>query len=201
MSANVFPTKGNLLKIKKSLNFSRLGYDLLDRKRNILIREMMLLIGTANEIQSSIDSTYHEAYLALQRANITLGACEEIVQSVPIEESLTVQFRGVMGIEIPMVTIEKSNLEPFFGMHVSNSLLDEAYIKFDKVKQLTVKLAEVESSVYRLAHAIKQTQKRANALKNIIIPDFLKTVSFISDSLDEKEREEFSRLKTIKKNK
>ena len=201
MVLGVFPTKGNLLKTKKSLQFSRLGFDLLDRKRNILVREMMMLIGTANEIQENIDKTYKEAYLALQRANITLGTCEEIVQSVPAEEGVNITFRSVMGIEIPMVTVEETSVKPFLGLNTTNSLLDEAFIKFTLVKKLTITLSEVESSVYRLAHAIKKTQKRANALKNIMIPRFEETVKYISDSLEEKDREEFSRLKVIKSQK
>ena len=52
----------------------------------------------------------------------------------------------------------------------TSSLVDEAYIQFDRVKKLTAELAEVENSVYRLATAVGKTQKRANALKNIIIP-------------------------------
>ena len=52
--------------------------------------------------------------------------------------------------------------------------------------------------MYRLADSIKKTQKRANALKNIMIPRFEETVKFISDAIDEKEREDFSRLKVIK---
>ena len=73
--AQVVPTKGNLLATKKSLTLARTGFELLDRKRNILIREMMGLIDRANAIQGKIDSTYEEAYRALQRANITLGIC------------------------------------------------------------------------------------------------------------------------------
>ena len=80
----------------------------------------------------------------------------------------------------------------------TGSLVDEAYIEFDRVKKLTAELAEVENSVYRLATAVNKTQKRANALKNIVIPRLTSTVKFISDSLEEKEREEFSRLKVIK---
>ena len=76
--------------------------------------------------------------------------------------------------------------------------MDEAYIKFDRVKRLTAELAEVENSVYRLATAVNKTQKRANALKNIIIPRYTSTVKYITDSLEEKEREDFSRLKVIK---
>ena len=66
---------------------------------------------------------------------------------------------------------------------------------------MTVVLAEVENSVYRLANNIRKTQKRANALKNISIPRFEETIKFISESLEEKEREEFSRQKVIKNQK
>lgn len=83
----------------------------------------------------------------------------------------------------------------------TSSLVDEAYIQFDRVKKLTAELAEVENSVYRLATAVGKTQKRANALKNIIIPRFTQTVKFITDSLEEKEREDFSRLKVTRRRK
>ena len=59
-------------------------------------------------------------------------------------------------------------------------------------------LAEVDNSVFRLANAIKKTQTRANALKNIVIPRYEETVKVIENSLEEREREEFSRQKVIK---
>ena len=76
---------------------------------------------------------------------------------------------------------------------------DQAYIQFAKVKDLTRRMAEVEISIYRLAQAIKKAQKRANALKNIVIPDLDNTIRFITEALEEKEREEFVRLKVIKR--
>ena len=66
MANQVVPTKGNLLATKKSLELSRTGFELLDRKRNILIREMMALSDRANAIQGKIDQTYEDAYAALQ---------------------------------------------------------------------------------------------------------------------------------------
>ena len=63
---------------------------------------------------------------------------------------------------------------------------------------MTVTLAEIDNAVYRLANAIRKAQKRANALKNIVIPDFEYNIKFIADALEEKEREEFSRQKVIK---
>ncbi len=202
MALNVAPTKGNLISTKKSLQLSKVGFELLDRKRNILIREMMMLIERANEIQNKIDSAFSEAYSALQNANITLGFCEEISMSMPIDDSIKLSYRSVMGVEIPILTIDNSEKnELHYGLASSNSALDEAQMKFLYVKKLTVELAEIENSVYRLADSIKKTQKRANALKNIMIPKFEGAVKSITDALDEKEREEFSRLKVIKRQK
>lgn len=201
MSDQIVPTKGNLLATKKSLELSRTGFELLDRKRNILIREMMALIGRAAKIQDQIDSTYDQAYGALQKANITLGICEELSRTVPLDNNLNVAYRSVMGVEIPMVSLDTVSVPIPFGLNSTNSLLDDAYNSFSEVKRLTAELAEVENSVYRLADAIKKTQKRANALKNIMIPRFESTVKSIADALEEKDREEFSRLKVIKRQK
>ncbi len=199
---SIVATKGNLIATKKSLELAKNGFDLLDRKRNILIREMMLLIKHASTIQKEIDTTYAKAYAALQKANITLGMIEEIAGTVPIDDSLKISYRSVMGVEIPLVSFsEKGTHELPFGLYNSNSMLDEAYRRFLKVKKMTAELAEIENSVYRLADAISKTQKRANALKNIVIPRFESFVKTISDALEEKDREEFSRLKVIKNKK
>ncbi|MDP4120510.1 MAG: V-type ATP synthase subunit D [Bacillota bacterium] len=202
MAITTVPTKGNLLNTKKSLSLAKVGFELLDRKRNILVREMMTLIDHANKIQDQIDEVYSSAYIALQKANITMGFCDEISQTVPEETSLHLTYRSVMGVEIPILSIEMDDtLHLHYGLNTTNSALDEAHQKFLDVKRLTTELAEIENSVYRLADAIKKTQKRANALKNIMIPRFEETVKFITSALDEKDREEFSRLKVIKKKK
>lgn len=202
MLDQIAPTKGNLISSKKSLALGKLGFELLDRKRNILIKEMMALIDRAQRIQNLIDLTYSKAYLALQKANIALGICDELSSTVPIENSLELSYRSVMGVEIPMLSIKMGAQEHIpFGLYNTNSDLDNAYNCFREVKNLTTELAEVENSVYLLANAIKKSQKRANALKNIIIPKFENSVKVITDSLEEKEREEFSRLKVIKQNK
>ena len=72
---------------------------------------------------------------------------------------------------------------------------------FDISQELTAELAEVENSIYKLASAIKKTQKRANALENIIIPNYQNLSKQIVSVLEEKEREEFTRMKVIKQQK
>lgn len=199
--AQIFITKNNLTAQKKSLELAKMGYDLMDKKRNILVHEMMNLADKASTVQSDIDAAYVQAYSALEKAFITLGDCSVFAECIPVDNSIQMKTRTVMGVEIPEITIEKKTPAIYYGMNETNSQLDEAYFQFERVKQLTVELAQIQSSVMRLADAIKKTQKRTNALSNIMIPKFTETIKFISDALDEKEREDFSRLKVIKKQK
>ena len=197
------PTKGNLIIAKNTLALSKTGYGLLDKKRNILIREMMNLIDAAKALQSKIESTFTNAYSALEQANIDIGieTVEKIGYAMAVEDSLEIKFRSVMGVEIPIVVLDEQPIKPDYGMKNTGSALDEAVVSFIKVKYLTRQLAQIETSVYRLADSIKKTQKRANALKNIMIPRYEEETKNIQNALDEKEREEFSRLKVIKSHK
>lgn len=197
--ANVLPTKGNLMAAKRSRTLARTGYELMDRKRNILIRELMGMMDTAKELQGQIDTVFTEAYAALQAANIRLGICDRIAETVEVDDTLSLQYRSVMGVELPHIPGASPAPRPEYGLSETASQLDECYLKFHRVKELTRKLAEVETSIYRLAQAIKKAQKRANALENIVIPDLDETIRVITDALEEKEREEFVRLKVIKR--
>ncbi|MGN0596525.1 MAG: V-type ATP synthase subunit D [Ruminiclostridium sp.] len=194
----IFPTKGNLINAKRSLLQAKVGYELMDRKRNILIREMVNLSDKAKELRGSIEKTYGEAYLALQKANIMLGVISPYANQIPVEDSVKISYRSVMGVELPTVSIEEKPDKMTYSAAMTNSQFDRAYICFNETKRLTVTLAEIENSIYRLAIAIKKTQKRANALKNILIPKYTAQVKFITNALEEKEREEFSRQKIIK---
>ncbi len=198
MAEQIFATKGNLISAKKSLSLAKMGYDLMDRKRNVLIREMMQLVDKVKKIRGEITGSYNEAYYKLQQANLSTGVITGIADQVSVEEEIKIVYRSVMGVEVPNVIYEQKPLDIAYGFEETNSQVDEAYVQFQKVKELTMVLAEVDNSVYRLANAIRKTQKRANALKNIVIPKFEDQIKFISEALEEKEREEFSRLKVIK---
>lgn len=203
MNPNTFPTKGNLILAKNSLALASQGYELMDKKRNILLRELMELIDQAKEIQAEIDVTFSAAYKALQVANIELGISyvDEIAAAIPVEESIRIKTRSIMGTEIPLVEYSPKPLTPHYSYFNTRESLDEACAHFEKVKSLTIKLSTVENSAYRLANSIRQAQKRANALKNITIPTYQGLVRNITNALEEKEREEFTRLKVIKRNK
>ena len=203
MDTRTFPTKGNLMIAKNSLALAMQGYDLMDKKRNILIRELMNLIDQAKDIQEQIDVTFTYAYQCLQEANIEHGISEtdQLAYTVPIEDSIQIKSRSIMGTEIPLVTYTPDQNIPTYSFSTTRESIDKAREAFRKVKDLTIRLSMVENSAYRLAASIKKTQKRANALKNITIPSYRSLVSEISNALEEKEREEFTRLKVIKQRK
>ena len=84
---------------------------------------------------------------------------------------------------------------------MTSPAIDEAIKMFQKIKRLTYRLAETENTVYKLSIEIKKNQKRANALDKIQIPNLEETEKYIAEVLEEKEREDFYRLKKIKKKK
>ncbi len=192
-------TKGELINAKESLRLASLGYDLMDRKNLILMQELSKMMETSRRLRDDIDTAYQRAYSALQRANISLGVIKRIADITPVEEDIKIVYRSVMGIEIPIVTLEEKPLQIPYSLSISNSRLDEVYIEMRKVKYFTIQLAQLDNGMYRLAQAIQKSRKRANALEGFVIPDLQVKIKHISDALEEKEREDFTRMKLVKK--
>lgn len=200
MSVKLAPTKGNLIATKKSLELAQNGFYLLDKKRNVLIKEMTSLVDEVRQLRDCITSTYQEAYYSLEQANISLGIITELASSTPVDFGIKVVYRSVMGVEIPKIEYENNLKRRLYDLERTNSKVDHTYHCFTKAKELTIALAQIENSVCRLANAIVKTKKRANALANVTIINLQNNVKEITNALEEKEREEFTRQKVIKKN-
>lgn len=158
------------------------------------------MIDESAALQNDIGDTFTRAYAALQRASVTLGMDRIGTEYAPLETGLTLTTRSVMGVSLPEVHLAEKELRPYYGLSGTDRQMDEAMLCFEKVKRLTARLAEVDTGVYRLATAIKKTQRRANMLENVVIPRETDAIKFISGVLEEREREEFTRLKVIKRN-
>jgi len=203
MQENIASTKANLVAAQTALEFSKKGFELLDKKKNVLIKNMITFLERAKEIQQKIRSIFKEAYETLIVANITLGINEvyEVARSIPQTTEFSILTYSLMGVEIPKIKYEKHEIIPYYSFYHTNTALDLALQKFQQVKYLLYDLAEIEDSVYRLAIEIKKNQKRTNELKNVQIPKYEALVKFISEDLEEKEREDFFRLKVLKRKK
>lgn len=200
MAKKITATKSNLIKVKESLNFARKGYSLLDKKRTVLIRELMVLNDRAEKIQREIEEKFKSSYESLTMASVTMGweAVVDISQSMPLEDEYEMGYRSVMGVEIPKVHYEKFDPHHSFSIYETSFAFDQAYMDMQDMRSLIYELAEIETSLYRLAKEIKKSVKRANALDKIQIPKYEKAKREIEGVLEEKEREDFFRLKKIK---
>ncbi len=197
------PTKGNLTAAKRSRALASDGYELMDKKRNILIREIMTRMDEAAALQAQIDAAFADAYASLRMAQVYMGgSAGSGAEAIPIDTGIELRFKSVMGVELPYVADPEEDVDyPPYGLAFTCSELDDAYFKFRDVKRLLRTMAETENAIYRLAYAIKKAQKRANALQNIVIPGLDSDISRIADALEEKKREEFVRLKVVKEQK
>ncbi|MDO9493050.1 V-type ATP synthase subunit D [Acetobacterium sp.] len=201
MAIKITPTKANLIKAKGRLKFSIKGYELLDKKRTILIQEIMQLVKEAELIEKEIGQMFRDAYEALQQVCISMGLnhLEEFALSVTPEIPFEIRAKGVMGVDIPeVIYTERRERNLAFGFNENNPALDIAIKKFNDVKYLSYQLAQVETTAYKLSLEIKKTQKSANALDKIQIPRLKGEIKYIQDTIEEKEREEFFRLKKVK---
>ena len=200
MAVLIAPTKSNLIKAKSSLELSKKGFELLDKKRNVLIKEMMSLVDRAKAIQGSIYTTIQEAYEYLQEVNVSMGIqnVENLAKSIPKDEAFEILLKSVMGVDIPTIKYDKKAITPSYGFHNSTLVLDAAAEKFRQARFMMYELAEIDSSIFKLAKEIQKTQKRTNALQHIQIPKYKEQVKYIQEALEEKEREDFFRLKRVK---
>jgi len=202
LARRVAPTRGNLVKLQKALAQAVSGHDLLEQKRQVLMLELVRHIDSARDLQTDVIKTFDDAYKALEKANVSLGidTVEDIAGSVPVADEVVVRLRSVMGVEIPDIDEIDGSVKPSYSFIGSTSAMDDAYLSFRKVLVTLLKLAEVETSVYRLAVQIRRTHRRVNALEKVVIPANKREREFINGALEEGEREDFVRMKISKTN-
>ena len=197
---SVAPTRTNLIRVRKDLKFAREGYEILDRKREVLTTELVRVAHEAETVQKEVYALLSKAYAALRRARLTLGSNR--VEWAALAASKTVEvnlkFRGTMGVAIPVIEAVGSPHELLYSPADTNAALDEASAAFREVLLRVPQLSMLETAVWRLARELRKTQRRVNALQHIFIPNYEATVAFIVSALEEREREEIFRLKWLK---
>lgn len=197
---NVAPTRMNLIRIKKELRFAREGYEILDRKREVLTTELVRVAHEADILQKEVWKLLETAYSALDRARLTMGS--DHVEWAALAASKTVdvhlKLRGIMGVAVPVIEARGDLPKMLYSLSGTNASLDEATAAFREVVLKTPQLSMLVTTVWRLAGELRKTQRRVNALQHIFIPTYEETVAFIVSSLEEREREETFRLKWLK---
>jgi V/A-type H+/Na+-transporting ATPase subunit D len=197
---NVAPTKSNLLLLKRQLAFAEEGYDLLEQKRQILIFELMSRLSAAREAEQSVSDILARAFAALREAELDGGseALDRASLGVSMDHQVDLAEQHLMGMRIPRVTARTESASARFGVGGTSANSDIAMSRFVEALPLLARLAEMENAVMRLTQELKKTQRRCNALSKIFMPDYRETITYITGSLEERERESFIILKMIR---
>jgi len=198
---NLSPTRINLIQTKKTLTLAESGRDVLERKRDILIRELRHSIYDAEKTREELTEALTKAYHSLIEAILAKGS--ETVDSVALgssyEADFLLDFRSIMGVTVPMVEFaSEKDVKPDYGFANTSVELDKAFQQFYDLLDLIAELARAEGIAFQIANDVRKTQRRVNALNHVLIPMYRGTVKRIEQVLEEKEREEFVRTKRIK---
>jgi len=193
----VSPTRSNLLTVRQRLELARQGHRLLERKRDVLMVEIMRLIEDAERIRALVQERYARAYAAIEEARVAEGSerLRRFALAHPPVAALQITPRSVMGVVVPTVEYDLPAERPAFGPGNSSVLLDAARTAWRDAFALTGELAEKVTTVWRLSLELRRTQRRVNALENMFIPSYQETVAYIQGTLDEKDREDLFRSK------
>lgn len=197
---NLAPTKTNLLKIKNELKFARLGYDLLDQKRNILVLELLNIVDMSVDIQDQVEKVLDRAYRTLEEAVLRMGKLKvaALAGAVNIESEIKITQRRIMGVRLPVVETSFKEHPPYYSPMGTSFWIDSSLKNFKEALAVMGRLAELKISITRLAQEVKKTIRKVNALEKIAIPDLDESFSYIQNRLEETERDMFVLMKMVK---
>ncbi len=193
-------TRSNLIRLKDELIFAGDGLELMDQKKEILVRQISSLAVRAERVRAEMNQRLAEAYAMLQEAVIQHGeaAVESAGLGLRTGEQLQVQERSLMGVVLPQVHIDVPVFKPEYGLCGTGRSMDATAAAIHQAMEVTGELAEVEVSIERLIAELKKTLKRINVLSRIYVPRYQATIKAIEVTLEEKERESLFRLRRIR---
>lgn len=201
----VSPTRMELLQKKAQITLAEQGKDLLKQKRDALLIEFMSVIDETLRLSSLLEKATGNAQYSLAVAEAVDGAVIVKSASFATQGEVTIDITGthVMGIPIPVVKKKKSYVRSALSRGYSitgvSSRIDETAENFEKIVDVLIDSADIETRLKRLGEEIQKTNRRVNALEHIVVPDLKAQVAYIKMTLEERAREDLFRLKKVKK--
>lgn len=197
---NIAPTKTNLLNLRNELKFAKLGYELLDQKRNILVIELLNLVDQAVDFQSKVEKSLADAYKTMEEAVLSMGKLKvlHLSSAVNVQAEISIKQRRVMGVPLPVVDTNFQEHAPYYSLMGTSFWVDSSLDEFKEALKLMGRLAELKISIMRLAGEVRKTIRKVNALEKIAIPTLKESVVYIQNRLEENERDSFVLLKMVK---
>jgi V/A-type H+/Na+-transporting ATPase subunit D len=200
---NVKPTKPELNRLKKKLQFSIRGEGLLEIKREQLLNSLKKILNSYFEQRNEMQTNIMKDMAILERTYETIGKgkVERIsrLNEATLKPSVEISYIHEMGVDIPKIELKIDEKPlPTYSITDTSLHLDILIKRLKKTLKSLVELAELDSKMYRVAEDNKKIQRRIDALDDIIIPELKGGIRTIEEILNDEEREEFIRMKKIK---
>ncbi len=201
----VRPTRSELLERKQQIALAEQGMDLLKQKRDALLIEFMGVMDETLRLSESLQKSVSEAQYSLAVAKAVDGTVALRSAGMATTSEIVVDMSGtkIMGVSVPVVTKGESPIRSSFtrGYSVTGvtSRVDETADKFERILDVIIEYADIETRLKRLGEEIQKTNRRVNALEQVTVPQLRQQVSYIRQTLDERAREDLFRLKKVKK--
>jgi len=197
------PTRSALLRLNRRVLLAERGHRLLKEKRDVLVIEFFSIFEDQKYLRRKINEDLKDAFKDYMKLRIVDRDIENLATALPKIQSpeIEIKRKNIMGVNVPLINLKKGKrnlLERGYNLYTSSTLLDDVYDKFGEILEEIVRLGEIERSVKLLAREIEKTKRRVNALEYIIIPALEEKRRFIQFQLDEREREDFFRMKRVK---
>ena len=201
----VRPTRSELLERKQQITLAEQGMDLLKQKRDALLIEFMSVMDETLRLSSDLQRTTNEAQYSLALAKAVDGVVSVRSAAFATRGEISIDMTGtkIMGISVPVVTKGESPVRTSFtrGYAITSvsSRIDESADKFERILDVIIEYADIETRLKRLGEEIQKTNRRVNALEQITVPQLREQVTYIRQALDERAREDLFRLKKVKR--
>lgn len=201
----VRPTRAELLERREQIKLAEQGMDLLKQKRDALLIEFMGVMDETLRLSEQLQKTVSEAQYSLAVAKAVDGTVALRSAGMATKGEIVVDMTGtkIMGVSVPVVTKGDSPIKTSFtrGYSVTgvSSRVDESADKFERILDVIIEYADIETRLKRLGEEIQKTNRRVNALEQITVPELREQVTYIRQTLDERAREDLFRLKKVKR--
>ncbi|MEM0130557.1 MAG: V-type ATP synthase subunit D [Saccharolobus sp.] len=202
MSQRILPTKINLIQLRRQLRNIVSIKRLLENKREVLLLYLRTytadyerIYNEVNEVMKQVYNSYLQAVVAEGISNI-----EGIAYSQKPSLDVSTSMRVIFGVRVPILRINQSSIppKPFSDIETS-PYLSESYEKMSDALNKVIRLVELESTIRLLVEELRKTQRLINSIDNYVLPFYNRSVKYIRQILEDRQREEFFRLKTIRR--
>jgi len=203
MSNDVQPTRSEELNLKEKIELAENGHEILEKKRDGLIHEFMEVARDAKDVNEDLSKLYSEARLKTFLTKIYDGedTLKANAMTITKEPYIYTDTSNIMGVIVPEIESKQIKTEIFsreYGLTSTTSRIDSVSDKYEELLEKIIEAAETQTKVLKLLEEIKKTKRRVNALEHKIIPEMKGSLDYISQTLEESEREETFRMKKIK---